>query len=218
MPTPRKLTCPDHELLLLLESGKTRAAIARKFGVTPECVSWRLKQLRENLPAPAARRAEETVHHTLDAVAALTDNHAVLVKLKEACERILVSPDDPDAYDVGPHDYDLEVVTIGSGGTPVRKKLRDILGSEDNLLVSVEGKFADPRKLLLEVVSQIRQHVETAVRLVERIHDVQAVQEFQHEVLAAIEAADELTAARIKDSLYQRRKLRLSLAPPGTDH
>ena len=54
-----------------------------------------------------------------------------------------------------------------------------------------------------------------AVKLTERLHDVQQVERFQQTVLACIEQADPDTAARIRGALHEQRQLRLALLPPG---
>jgi transposase-like protein len=212
MPARRKLTVSDPELLLALERGSTPSEIAERHGVSDDAVRWRIRQLRRNLPAPAAARAEEVVSQTLGAFEALNANVATLYALKDACLRLLEHPEDAEALDVGPHDYDLEVITTSGGGPPVRRPLRDLLNSED-FLVSIEGRFADPRTLLLSTLTNIRQHVEVAVKLAERLHDVQEVAVFQREVLDAIAQADPDTAARIRGALHDRRTTRLALRP-----
>ena len=97
----------------------------------------------------------------------------------------------------------------------MRRPLKELLDGDTDQLISIEGKFADPRTLLVSVIAQIRQHVELAVKLAERLHNVQEVQRFQQEVLAAIEAADPETARKIKAALIERRNLRLALTAPG---
>jgi hypothetical protein len=212
VPAPRKITLSDHELLLALEQGETTGSIAQRCQCTAEAVRDRLRRLRENLPAPAARRAEETVAHTLDAMAALEDNFAVLGALKRACLKQLAA-DEEGELDIGPHDYDLEVTVVTRGGVPLKKPVRALLEGAD--VAGIEAKMADPRTLLVQVVGQIRQHIELAVKLTERIYDVQQVHAFQEEVLRVIHEADPPTAARIRGALHERRSLRLALRPPG---
>jgi hypothetical protein len=213
MPAQRKLTLPDHELLDRLEQGETPAEIAKEFRCTAEAVRNRARVCRENLCAPAARRAEEVVASTLDAFALLGENLDTLRQLKQAAERLLQNPDGP-GFDVGPHDYDLEVITAAGGGPPVRRPLREILKG-DAFLVSVEGRFADPRTYLVSLCREIRSEIEVGVRLAERLHDLESVERFQQEVLDAIDQADATTAARIRGALHERRTLRLALRPPG---
>jgi hypothetical protein len=214
MPAPRKLTLSDVEILLALESGETTGTIAEQYGVTPEAVRDRLRRVRENLPAPAARRAEETVSHTLDAMAALEDNFAVLGALKRACLKQLGGTEEGE-LDVGPHDYDLEVTVLTEEGVPLKKTVRALLAGAAGEAVGIEAKMADPRTLLVQVVGQIRQHIELAVKLTERIYDVQQVQSFQEEVLGVIGSLEPEVAARIRGAIQERRTLRLALRPPG---
>src|SRR5438128_1451046 len=115
MPAPLKLTLSDYDLLAELAQGKTQAQIAKEQDVSPQCVSDRLKKLQDNLPAPAARRAEETVARTLDCIAELHDSVATLHAIKASCERQLAG--EGGQIDVGPHDCDMEVL-VSIGGRP----------------------------------------------------------------------------------------------------
>jgi hypothetical protein len=135
MPARRKLTLSDPELLLALEQGQSTLDVARAHSVPHQAVQWRLKHLRENLPAPAARRAEETVGKTLDAIQELLSNVATLHQLKEACERLLQS-EDAAALGVGPHDYDIQVLVCRKGAPPIRRPLNELLGEKQ---VSTRG-------------------------------------------------------------------------------
>lgn len=214
MPARRTLTLGDYEILDLIADGLTPTQIARQHGCSAEAVRWRIRQLKKNLPAPAARRADETLEHTLNAIAELNRNHAILAQLRDACLRLL--EDENGRLDVGPHDYDLTILVSIAGGPPHRKPLSDILGqsAEDAALLSLEGKQADPRTLLLSTLTQIRQHIELAVRLAERIHDAQQFAIFQETMLRHIEHASPEVAAAIKSELHEQRQLRLALQPP----
>lgn len=214
MSAPEKLPVSDAQILEELEAGRSLRKIATTHGVTHQSLSERLRRLRENIPAPAARRAEETVSVTLSAFEALASNIATLQKLQHACETLLAGAE--GTFDVGPHDFDLEVTMIGERGQPVRRPIRDLLAGAGTL-ISIEGKFADPRTLLLSIIRELRAHVETGVKLSERLHQVQEVERFMGEVLDAIQSADPATAARVRGALHERHALRLALRPPGPD-
>ena len=92
MSAPRKLLLSDPELLSAVEQGRTLAQIAQEYDVTPQAVQWRLQQLRQNLPAPAARRAEETVAVTFDCIAELQKNYLILDQLRLACLQRQIGP------------------------------------------------------------------------------------------------------------------------------
>jgi hypothetical protein len=93
MPAPKKLTLSDAELLQALAEGKTRRQIATENGVNAECVRWRLRQLAKHLPAPAARRADDTVALTLSAMEAMRENIRLLYEMRDACTRELQGKD-----------------------------------------------------------------------------------------------------------------------------
>ena len=187
MPGKRKLTLSDPEILARLAAGETPQTLATAYGCTAQAVRERVKRLHENLPAPAARRAEETVSHTLDAFSAYEQSMAALLAMRDSLLLLLAHPTDERRLDLGTHDFD-----------------RD------------EGsRAADPRAVLLAVITQIRQHIELGVRLAERLHNQQEVERFMQEVLREIDAAAPDVATRIKGRLTERRTLRLALRPPG---
>jgi hypothetical protein len=213
MPAHLKLTLSDYDLLAELAQGKSQAQIAQEQDVSPQCVSDRLKRLQENLPAPAARRAEETVARTLDCIAELHASVAALHAIKASCERQLAGED--GQLDVGPRDYDLEVLVSTGGRPPVRRPLRDVLGEKSDQLISIEGRFADPRTLLVSVIGQIRQHLELAMRMQAQMYNAAETQRFQEEVLALIARVNPAESQAIKEALIERRNLRLALVAPG---
>jgi hypothetical protein len=213
MSTHCKLPISDAELLHALERGRSLAQIAKEQGVTEPDVQSRLGQIRRGLAVPAAAPAGEAAG-PFDGIAEVHKNHAVLDQLREACLRLLAA-EDGESLDVGPHDYDLQVLVARKGAPPVRRSLNDLLGEKRELVASMDANFTDPRTLLLRTVAEIRQHVELAVKLSERLHDVRQAERFQQMVLACIERADPETAARIRDELREQRQLCRALLPPG---
>ncbi len=214
MPAHPKCLLTDDELLEKKQSGQSIAAIARHAGIRPQAVTERLQRLAANLPAPAARRAEETVCHTMTAWEALEQNQAILRELRDACLKQLEGED--GVIDVGPHDFDVEVLISRGGAPPQRVPLKSLLDeNEHGFIAAIESKCADPRTLLTSVLDKIRLHIELAVKLAERVHQVEEVRAFQADVLAEIHAADPETAARIRGRLRARQEMRLALAPPG---
>lgn len=216
MPAPRTLELDDFALLDHLAQGMTPTDIGKQYHVSRQAVKWRLDALKKNLPAPAARRADETLAQTLNAIQALHRNQEILEQVRDACLRQLEGPN--GALEVGPHETDVEIVVSVSGGPPQRKRLADLLAEmaeHEVALLSLESKHADPRTLLLSTLTQIRSQVELAVRLTERIHDAQQLALFQQTMIEEIERADPETAARIKSRLHEARRLRLALTPPA---
>jgi CheY-specific phosphatase CheX len=104
MPAPRKLLLTDLELLQRLEAGATPESIAQVFACSAEAVRARVRQVKANLPAPVARRAEEVVSGTLSAFDQLADNLTTLNGLKAACERLLTN--DGGTFDLSPQSFD----------------------------------------------------------------------------------------------------------------
>jgi hypothetical protein len=218
MPTPPRFPLSGPELLRALEKGETPASLAEAHSVSAQCVRWHVRQLQRFAAAPAARRADELVSHTLGAFAEIAENLRCLRLLRVACLDQLQHPYDPAALDVGPHDYDLEAtVSGGPGEPPLRRSIHELAQGAGGMLISIESKFADPRLLLLKVMQEIRQQLTVAVQLADRLHSAREVEAFQREVLDAITAADPDTAARIKGALHQRRALRSALDPSLAD-
>jgi hypothetical protein len=162
------------------------------------------------------RNSETTGAETLNVVEELRRNFHYLTAVRDACLRLLASPEG-ETLDVGPHDFDLDVVVATGSGRPTRRPLREFFSGDGLRLVAVHAKMADPRALLLATLAQIRQQIELTVKLSERIYDTQAIQQFQEEIIHAIDEADPATAARIRERLPHRPALRLILGPSGTD-
>src|SRR5229473_4009151 len=144
MAAPRKIALTDTDILRRLEQGDSQQEIADAAGVRREAIRQRLKTIRENLPAPAARRAEETVSLTLSAIDELRRNYATLAAVRDACLALLAA-DDGSLW-LGAHDYDLEVMVSTLGQPPHREKLTTLLSRlDDRGLLDIEAKHADPR-------------------------------------------------------------------------
>lgn len=214
MPAPRKIALSDTELLALREAGHSQRDIASLAGVGREAIRQRLKTIAANLPAPAARRAEETLTLTLSAIKELRRNYDTLNAVKEACLALLT--DEQGGLWLGTHDFDLEVMVSQHGQPPHRVKLTDLLQqSEGSFVLSVDSKHADPRTLLLATLQQIRQHVELGVKLTERIHDAERIEEFIRSVLEEIGRESDACRTRIEERLLAQRALRLALLAPA---
>lgn len=213
MPANRTLLLSDYQILDLISQGWGFTKIANAHHVSAEAVRWRVGQIKKNIAAPAARRASEVVDHAHSAMEALSRSITVLNALREACLAQLEGQD--GNIDIGPHDFDCEVVVSLNGAPPQRRSLSSLLQqSDDTLLLAIDSKHEDPRKLLLATIGQIRQHIELAVRLYERVHNADSLARFQETVLTVIESADKETAARIRQGLRDRQELRLALQPP----
>jgi hypothetical protein len=152
----------------------------------------------------------------INVVEEMRQNLDHLVALRGACLRLLASPDGA-GLDVGPHDFDLEVVVSTGAGGPVCRPLREFLGADGPRLVAVHAKMADPRPLLLATLAQIRQQIELMVKLSERIYNTQTVQQFQEEIIHAVQEVDTVTAARIRERLRSRPALPGAPGSSGSD-
>ena len=103
-----------------------------------------------------------------NAVQELHRNFDHLTAVRDACLRLLARPEG-DGLDLGPHDFDLDVVVSTGTGRPTRRPLTDFFPEGGPRLLALHGKMADPRALLLDTLAQMRQQVECFVKLSERI-------------------------------------------------
>lgn len=207
-----KSTLGDLEILALRERGESLTAIGKKAGISRQAVAMRLRVLRENIPAPAAARAQEAVSLSLNAFTEVTKNYETLQRLEAACLREIT--DEHGCLDLRPNDWETRIrVRDEQGRLSVMRAsdvLRQVEGGEE-----VQVKRADPRTLLTTTLRLKNQTLELALHLQERLYHIQEVAAFQDDVIHEIEQTDAATARRIKDALYRRRTLRLALQPPG---
>jgi len=88
------------------------------------------------------------------------------------------------------------------------KKVR-VRGSEEEV---TEYKFKDPRELALKAMQEIRGQLGLQLDIFKTLYDVQAVAEFQKEVLSAIAEVSPDVRDRIIQKLKESRALRQSVS------
>lgn len=84
-----------------------------------------------------------------------------------------------------------------------------VKGSEEEV---TEYKFKDPRELALKAMQEIRGQLSLQLDIFKTLYDVQAVAEFQREVLAAIGEVNPDVRDRIIQRLKESRALRQSVS------
>lgn len=190
MPTIAKID--KIKLDQMLRDGKSQAACARHFGVTDAAIT----QARRVLNAAIVKNVT------------LESGHKVLEKSLNAVAQLQkINTDANEILDLLMrwNRGDDEALRILEG--QVRKvKIR---GSEEEI---TEYKFKDPRELALKAMAEIRGQLGLQLEILKTLHDVQAVADFQKEVLTAIGEESIETRDRIIRRLKEGRALRASIS------
>jgi hypothetical protein len=104
-------------------------------------------------------------------------------KIYEACNDWLQDPEDHSRYNIDPRAYEHEVIynwvlTDGEGKeTRIRKKatLQELLERairDDEEIIKVESKTADPRKLILDTAQTLNKQLETLAKIAGVVQEV----------------------------------------------
>jgi uncharacterized protein YerC len=189
MPKPK---IDRDKLNQMLRDGKPQSKIAQYFGVTEGAVSKAKKELNVAVVKSV----------TLEAAHKVVDKHldtiGQLQKINESANELL---DLLMRWNRG----DDEALQILEG--QVRKiKVR---GSEKEV---EEYRFKDPRELALKAMQEIRGQLNLQLDIFKTLYDVQAVAEFQKEVLNAIGEVSLDVRDRIIQKLKESRALRQSVS------
>jgi uncharacterized radical SAM superfamily protein len=191
----------DEQLLQLIRDGHTVTEAALKIGVCKAAVSRRLKKLNvaisRNVTIRAAHKIVDREINALDQLQKINRDANELLELLMRWNR-----GEDDALQV------LE--------SQVRKiKIR---GQEEEL---TEYRFKDPRELALKAMQEIRGQLRLQLEIFQALFDMQAVQQFQAEVLEVIGSVSTQARDEIIRRLTERSALRSALdlnrteVPPG---
>jgi len=177
----------DTKMLRLVDSGISQAEIAREMGVTRQAVSKRLRELRgKTTKAVVVKKVGEIVDRKLDALEQL---HKINQNANEILDLLM-------KWQRG-DDEALQILES-------QKKVR--IGKDEEVVT--EYRLKDPRHLALQAMAEIRGQLKLQLEIFQTLYDMQAVQEFQDEVLAAIGEASPEVRSAIVDKLNKRRALR----------
>jgi uncharacterized protein YerC len=179
MPKPKIDRVKLHQML---RAGKPQREIAQLFGVSDGAISKAKKELKaavvKNIALESAHKVVDKHLDTLGQLQKINQNANELLDLLMRWNR-----------------GDDEALQILEG--QVRKiKVR---GSEKEI---EEYKFKDPRELALKAMAEIRGQLNLQLDIFKTLYDVQAVAEFQKEVLTAIGEV----SADVRDRIIQRLK------------
>lgn len=188
MPAPK---IDKIKLNRLLSSGKSQKEVAQLFGVTEGAISKAVKGLNiavvKNVALENAHKVVEKHLNTLDQLQKINAYANDLLDLLMRWNK-----------------GDKEALQILESQV---RKVR-IRGSEEEI---TEYRFKDPRELALKAMAEIRGQLSLQLDIFKTLYDVEAVAQFQREVLTAIEEVAPDVRNRIIRGLKEGRALRGSL-------
>jgi ParB-like chromosome segregation protein Spo0J len=178
------------ELSRLLRSGKAQREIAQVFGVTESAISKAKKELNLNVVKNVAL---ENAHRVVDKHLNAVDQ---LQKINEHANWLLDllmdwQKGDGKALQILESQVSTKKVRVGNKEESVRT-----------------FKFKDPRELALKAMAEIRGQLKLQLEIFQCLYDMQAVQEFQDEVLTSIGEASPDVRDKIIRSLNEKRAIR----------
>jgi len=172
----------------LLKDGKTQREVAQVFGVTEGAISRARKRLNisvvKSVSLESAHRVVEKNLDTIEQLRKVNDYANELLDLLMRWNR-----GDKHALQI------LE--------SQVRKV--KVKGSEEEV---TEYRFKDPRELALKAMAEIRSQLSLQLEIFKCLYDVEAVADFQREVLDIIGEVDKSVRERIIQRLKEKRAIR----------
>lgn len=229
------MTLTDELLRDEIGSGLKPAQIARKYSISRQAVSARVKRMQlstTGLAVVAPDESRDFVNRQLDAMEELTRSFGHVKLLSEACDRWLRDAKDPERYDIGPRGEEVMVTywelsdgsdsSDGSDDGPqivkAKASLQELIARVEKhglCTVRSETKIADPRHLILSTAQEIRQTVQLGVQLAQMLADARAMESFRAALLAEIAKVDPEIAKAVAEAV--RRFLILRAAADGPD-
>lgn len=195
---PRASIIDKRKLPRLIKIGKTQKQIAEIFGVSEAAVSIAIKNKKiATGKAVTLEVGYKVAEKNLNAVAQLQ-------KINKDANEIL------DLV-MGWARGDKKCIRILE--TQVKKvKWRDKESGEDRELDVQDIKFKDPRELAIKAMSEIRGQLSLQLEIFQTLYDIEAVAEFQREVLDAIAEVAPAVQKTIISNLKKRKALRESVS------
>jgi ABC-type dipeptide/oligopeptide/nickel transport system ATPase subunit len=179
------------ELNRLLRTGKSQKEIAQALNVSESAISRGKKELKN---AVVKNVALESAHKVVESH---LDTLGQLRKINEGANELLDLLMRWNRGDEGA----LQILESQV------KKVRHGKKEEE----AVEFRFKDPRELALKAMQEIRGQLNLQLDIFKTLYDIQAVSEFQKEVLTAIGEVDQNVRARIIQRLKEGRIIRQSI-------
>ncbi|MBN1829840.1 MAG: hypothetical protein JW884_11960 [Deltaproteobacteria bacterium] len=178
----------------MLRSGKSQREAAQVFGVSEGAISKAKKELNvavvKNISLESAHKVVDDNLNAVQQLQKINDYANELLDLLMKWNR-----GDETALQV----LESQVAT---------KKVR--VGSEEEFVK--EYRFKDPRELALKAMAEIRGQLNLQLDIFKTLYDLQAIKEFQEEVLTAIGEESRNVRDRIINRLKERRALRATVS------
>ena len=179
------------KLYQILSSGKSQKEAAQLFGVSKSAICKVAKNLNigvvKNVALETAHKVVEKNINTLGQLQKINDYANDLLDLLMRWNK-----GDSEALQI-----------LESQARKVKVK-----GSEEEI---TEYRFKDPRELALRCMAEIRGQLNLQLDIFKTLYDVEAIAEFQKEVLSAIEEVSPDVRNTIIQRLKERKALRGSL-------
>jgi hypothetical protein len=168
----------------MLRAGKPQKEVAQAFGVSEGAISKAKRALNISVVKNVAlENAHNVVSESLDAVSQLNKINSYANELLDLLMR----------WNRG-DEAALQVLESQVN----RKKVR--IGKNEELIN--EFKFKDPRELALKAMGEIRNQLSLQLDILKTLYDIEAISEFQKEVLSAIGEI----SPDVRDIIIQRLK------------
>ena len=183
----------DIKLVRLVDSGVSQAEVAREFGVSRQAVSKRLQELRgRTAKVVAAKKVEHIVNRKIDAIEQLQEINGHANWLLQHLMKWIKGDE-------------AAIQVLESSARQVNK------GTKDEPEWLTEYRFRDPYQTALKAMGEIRGQLKLQLEIFQTLYDVEAVREFQQEVLTAIgEASPEVRNAIIR-RLSEKQAIRRAI-------
>jgi hypothetical protein len=154
--------------------------IADEFGLSFGSVQ---RYASQKLRMSAAKALAKGQYDGAQLLSRIEETIVYVQKMYEACNDWLQDPEDHSRYNLDPRAYEHEVIynwvlTDGDGKeTRIRKKatLQELLERairDDEEIIKVESKTADPRKLILDTAQTLNKQLETLAKIAGVVQEV----------------------------------------------
>ncbi len=181
----------NNQLLQLIRNGDTVSEAARKLGVNKATVSVRLKELNvainRNVAIRAAHKIVDREINALDQLQKINRDANELLDLLMRWNR--------------GEDAALQLLESQVRKIKVRGQIEEV----------AEYRFKDPRELALKAMQEIRGQLKLQLEIFQALFDMQAVKQFQTEVLEVIASVSTEARDEIIRRLTERNALRSAL-------
>ena len=157
--------------------------IANNYGLTFSSVQ---RYASQKLRLQAAKALKKGYYDGANLLSRIEDTIVYVQKMYEACDEWLTDPDDPSSYTLDSRADEIKVVyeehyPDANGEDRSRRRTDDLQSlldkalTEDDVLILVETKKADPRKLVLDTANTMSKQLELLAKIAGIVQEVASV-------------------------------------------